>query len=248
MITLLLINGCHGVDASSKSKSFSRLRENMVSTQIEARGIRNPNVLRAMKKVLRHEFVPEEYASQAYEDKPLPIGSKQTISQPYIVALMTESIHPNSSMKVLEIGTGSGYQAAVLAEIVQEVYTIEIVPTLAHRAVNTIFRLGYKNIFLKEGDGYAGWKEKEPFDAVLVTCSPDHVPQPLVDQLKPGGIIIIPVGKLATGQNLILLQKKNGQLIQKKLIPVHFVPMTGKALKVGLAPKQPLFPEEPKGP
>jgi protein-L-isoaspartate(D-aspartate) O-methyltransferase len=187
-------------------------------------------VLAAMSKVPREEFVPADERAAAYTDNPLPIGYDQTISQPYIVAFMTEQLHPKPSDRVLEIGTGSGYQAAILAELVAEVYTIEIAGPLARNAEATLVHLGYKNVRMKVGDGYKGWPENAPFDAITVTCAPDRVPRPLTDQLKEGGRMIIPVGD-RFAQELYLLEKKNGQLKESAVLPVRFVPMTGEALK-----------------
>jgi len=200
----------------------------MVRQQLTAPGrdITNARVLAAMGKVPRHELVPAALQAQAYGDYPLPIGFEQTISQPFIVAFMTEKLEPKTTDKVLEIGTGSGYQAAVLAELVCEVYTIEIVEPLARRAEADLKRLGYTNIFVRAGDGYKGWPEAAPFDAVIVTCAPEHVPQPLVDQLKAGGRMIIPVGP-AGNQELYLLSKKGDKVERRAVLPVRFVPMTG---------------------
>jgi protein-L-isoaspartate(D-aspartate) O-methyltransferase len=198
----------------------------MVEKQIRDRGISDPGTLRAMLKVPRHEFVPDYQQSSAYEDRPLSIGSNQTISQPYIVAYMTEAIDPKKSDKVLEIGTGSGYQGAVLAEIVDQVYTIEIIPDLAARAEKTFEKLGYENIHVRTGDGYAGWPEEAPFDAIIVTAAPEEVPPPLIEQLKEDGSMIIPVGPVHRVQYLKLLIKKNGKLKVKTLLPVRFVPFT----------------------
>lgn len=205
----------------------ARLR--MVETQLEAPGrdIRDQRVLNAMRKVPRHEFVPPPYRSEAYEDHPLPIGHGQTISQPYIVAFMTEKISPQPTDRILEIGTGSGYQAAILAELAAEVYSIEIIEPLANFARNNLLRLGYKNVHLRTGDGYLGWPEAAPFDAIIVTCAPNQIPQPLIDQLRDGGRMIIPVGNQV--QELILLQKHGSVLHQQAVLPVRFVPMTGKA-------------------
>ncbi len=199
----------------------------MVKQQLTApgRGITNARVLAVMEKVPRHEFVPAALRAQAYEDHPLPIGYNQTISQPFIVAFMTERLEPKPTDKVLEIGTGSGYQAAVLAELVREVYTIEVIEPLACRAALDLKRLGYPNVMVRAGDGYKGWPEAAPFDAVIVTCAPDHVPQPLVDQLKEGGRMIIPVGP-AGDQELFLLQKQGASIVQQAVLPVRFVPMT----------------------
>lgn len=205
---------------------YTELRKEMVERQIRDRGISHQGTLRAMMKVPRQEFVPDYQKSNAYEDRPLSIGSNQTISQPYIVAYMTEVIEPKKSDKVLEIGTGSGYQAAVLAEIVDQVYTIEIIPDLAARAEGTFEKLGYKNIHARTGDGYAGWPEEAPFDAIIVTAAPEKVPPPLIDQLKENGRMVIPVGPLHQVQYLQLLTKKNGKLKVKNLLPVRFVPFT----------------------
>lgn len=203
-------------------------REKMVREQIVARGISDELVLKAMLKVERHKFVPEEMKGLAYIDSPLPIGEDQTISQPYIVALMTELLGLKGDEKVLEIGTGSGYQAAILAEIAKEVYTIEIIKSLADSATKRLQELGYKNITVKWGDGYKGWEEHAPFDGIIVTCAPDHIPQPLIDQLKIGGRMVIPVGDWY--QELLLLTKvSESEITRKSIIPVRFVPMTGEA-------------------
>ena len=196
----------------------------MVQQQLKPRGIKDERVLAAMAKVPREEFVSADQRRDAYEDGPLPIGYDQTISQPYIVAFMTEQLRPKATDRVLEIGTGSGYQAAILAELVADVYTIEIVGSLAKTAEATLQRLGYKNVHLKVGDGYQGWPEEAPFDAIIVTCAPDKVPQPLVDQLKDGGRMVIPVGE-RFAQQLYLFEKKNGQLKESATLPVRFVPM-----------------------
>lgn len=205
---------------------YQALRERMVSEQIEARGIKDKRVLEVMRKLERHRFVFPEFQGVAYADSPLPIGEDQTISQPYIVALMTELLELKGDEKVLEIGTGSGYQAAILAELAREVYTIEIVPTLAKKAEALLLELGYKGIHVKAGDGFLGWPEVAPFDAIIVTCAPDEVPQPLVEQLREGGRLVIPVG--AHYQVLKLLTKKQGRIEEKDIIPVIFVPMTRK--------------------
>ena len=209
---------------------FLNKRIEMVEKQIIARGIKNEKVIEAMKKVPRHLFVPDEYRHLSYTDGPLPIGYDQTISQPYIVAYMTEILDLKQHEKVLEIGTGSGYQAAILAEICKEVYTIEIIDDLAKRAKKVLDELGYKNIFIKVGDGYKGWPEKAPFDAIIVTCSPTNIPKPLIDQLSENGRMIIPVGEWYN-QQLILLRKVNGKMIKEKLIPVRFVPMVNERKK-----------------
>lgn len=196
----------------------------MVQQQLVTRGIKDERVLTAMRKVPREEFVPADQRSDAYQDGPLPIGYDQTISQPYIVAFMTEQLRLDPADRILEIGTGSGYQAAILAELVEDVYTIELVEPLAKTAEATLQRLGYKNVHLKVGDGYKGWPEEAPFDAIIVTCAPDKVPQPLVDQLKDTGRMIIPVGE-RFAQQLYVLEKKNGQLKESVTLPVRFVPM-----------------------
>ena len=202
----------------------------MIQQQLMTRGINDNRVLAAMAKVPREEFVPADERAAAYTDHPLPIGYDQTISQPYIVAFMTEQLQPKTNDRVLEIGTGSGYQAAILAGLVAEVYTIEIIEPLAKNAEATLDRLGYKNVHVKVGDGYKGWPEHAPFDAIIVTAAPDHVPQPLVDQLKEGGRMIIPVGQ-RFAQELYLLEKKNARLQQSAVLPVRFVPMAGEAEK-----------------
>jgi len=190
-------------------------------------GIKDERVLKAMAGTLRHEFVPEGERLNAYEDHPLPIGFGQTISQPFIVAFMTEALDLKASDRVLEIGTGSGYQAAVLSQLVSEVYSIEIVKGLAERAAETLKRLGYENVKTKCGDGYQGWPDEAPFDALIVTCAPDKIPQALVDQLKEGARMIIPVGEDGGIQKLYLLEKTGGEVKKKSVMSVRFVPMTG---------------------
>ncbi len=204
-------------------------RERMVRTQIQARRVRDPNVLRAMRIVPRHMFVPPGVRRQAYNDYPLPIGQGQTISQPYIVGFMTEALGLDPNSRVLEIGTGSGYQAAVCAEIAREVYTIEIVPELARRATAVLKELGYSNVFVKAGDGYFGWPEKGPFDAIIGTAAAGRIPGPLLEQLKLGGRMILPVeGRLGL-QYLVLVTKDNqGRISKRNVMPVRFVPMTGR--------------------
>ena len=212
---------------SSEEKYFTNLREKMVKEQIEARGIKDKKVLEAMRKVPRHKFVPEKYRHYAYEDRPLPIGLGQTISQPYIVALMTELLELDENDKVLEVGTGSGYQAAVLAEIVEKVYSVEILEKLGKEAKKRLKNLGYTNVEIKIADGYYGWKENAPYDAIIVTCAAEHVPPPLIKQLKEGGKMCIPVGGIFF-QNLMLIEKKEGKVISKNILPVRFVPMLGE--------------------
>lgn len=216
-----------GCTPASTAADHAAARARMVQQQLEARGIRDPRVLAAMGKVPRHEFVSDWYRSQAYDDHPLPIGEQQTISQPYVVAYMTEQLELTGGEHVLEVGTGSGYQAAVLAEICRDVYTIEIIEPLAARARATLERLGYRTVHVRAGDGYRGWLEAAPFDAIIVTAAPDHVPQPLIDQLKIGGRMIVPVGE--ADQALIRLTKTADGVHEERLLPVRFVPMTGEA-------------------
>ena len=203
---------------------YEKVRQRMVREQIVARGIKDQKVIQAMINVQRHLFVPKNQERMAYEDRPLPIGEGQTISQPYIVALMTETLALDENMTVLEIGTGSGYQAAILSEIVNEVYTIEIIESLGAKAKQLLQSLDYNNIHFKIGDGYKGWSENAPFDAIIVTCAPSNIPRPLEDQLKEGGKMIIPLRGSIT-QELVLLEKKNGKLIRKEVASVRFVPM-----------------------
>jgi protein-L-isoaspartate(D-aspartate) O-methyltransferase len=205
-------------------QDYTKAREAMVKEQIEARGIVDRLTLAAMRKVPRHSFVPADQLSNAYNDGPLPIGFGQTISQPYIVAYMTEIVKPKSNHKVLEIGTGSGYQAAVLAEIVSKVYTVEIVDALGKQATTRLKDLKYKNIEVKIADGYHGWKEHAPFDAIVVTAAAEYIPPPLKEQLKDGGRMIIPVGSPFMTQQLMLIEKKGGTYRTTSMIPVRFVP------------------------
>ena len=207
-------------------KMYEKMRLSMVEDQIKRRDVTDERVLNAMRKVPRHEFVPAHLKKYAYADEPLPIGEDQTISQPYIVAYMTEYLGLEGNDKVLEIGTGSGYQAAVLAEIVDTVYTIEIVDVLAESAEKTLERLGYDNVLVKRGDGYAGWPEHAPFDAIIITAAPTKIPQPLKQQLKVGGFMILPLGDYS--QELVLIEKNQKGFEQKSLLPVRFVPMTGE--------------------
>ncbi|HEY6112432.1 MAG TPA: protein-L-isoaspartate(D-aspartate) O-methyltransferase [Chthoniobacterales bacterium] len=226
---LLTVAACNR-SATPQSSGRATERQRMVQEQLMPRGIHDERVLTAMAKVPREEFVPPDIRAASYTDQPLPIGYGQTISQPFIVAFMTEQLRPSPKQRVLEIGTGSGYQAAILAELVAEVYSIEIVEPLAKTAEANLQRLGYKNVHVKAGDGYKGWPEFAPFDAIIVTCAPDHVPQPLTEQLKEGGRMIIPVGGQGL-QELYLLEKQNGQLRQRSVDTVRFVPMTGEAEK-----------------
>jgi len=208
----------------ASADTFKEKRRQMVEQQIRGRGIADKAVLQSMSKVERHRFVPASQWDSAYNDSPLPIGEGQTISQPFIVAYMTEAAELSASEKVLEIGTGSGYQAAILGEIAREVYTIEIVPPLAERAKATLSQLGYKNVFVKTGNGYLGWPEHAPFDAIVVTAAPDEVPQALVDQLAVNGKMVIPVGTF--NQQMMIITKTSKGVVERKTIPVRFVPFT----------------------
>lgn len=211
----------------AESARYAEERQRMVAEQIAARGVKDMLVLSAMRTVPRHEFVPDELRSAAYRDSPLPIGENQTISQPYIVALMTEALQLEGGEKVLEVGTGSGYQAAVLDEIADTVFSIEIIPSLAVRAESTLTRVGYGDVHVRTGDGYRGWPEMAPFDAVIVTAAPNHVPQPLLEQLAVGGRLVLPVGKRR--QVLQVWTRTATGFETRNLVPVQFVPMTGEA-------------------
>ncbi len=208
---------------------FQKQRLSMVNDQIMERGVKDRSVIEAMTAVPRHKFVSENYLNRAYDDGPLPIGYGQTISQPYIVAYMTEILNLNANSRVLEVGTGSGYQAAVLSPIVKQVYTIEIIPELARSAAVRLKDLGYRNVEVAIGDGYYGWNKYAPFDAIIVTAAAGHIPPPLIEQLKNNGRMVIPVGGSFLVQNLILITKdKDGNVTTRNLIPVRFVPLTGR--------------------
>ncbi len=224
----LLVAACDGAIAQRPhaATDWNAARTTMVDEQIVTRDIKSPRVLDAMRKVPRHEFVPESMRDEAYGDTPLPIGHGQTISQPYIVAYMSEALELESSHRVLEIGTGSGYQAAILGELAKEVFSIEIVVPLASAARQTLARLGYKNVHVRAGNGYLGWPEEAPFDRVMVTAAPDEVPQALIDQLKVGGLMAIPVG--IGVQELRILRRTVTGVETLRTLPVRFVPMTGK--------------------
>ena len=227
-IVVFIMQALGSFPGTQSEPTQSARREEMVKTQIEARGIKDKAVLSAMRKVPRHRFVPTLWQGRAYSDSPLPIGKAQTISQPYIVAWMTELIEPKKGMRVLEIGTGSGYQAAVLAECVAKVDTIEVIPELGRKAEALLRELGYRNIRTRIGDGYGGWPDRAPYDAILLTAAPPvDVPKPLLDQLKVGGRLVAPVGR--DDQDLVRITRTETGLKREVLAPVRFVPMTGKA-------------------
>jgi len=226
VIPAFLLNGIP--EASAK---YEQARKSMVSEQIRSRGLSDPKVLDAMGKVPRHLFVPDILRSQAYTDHPLPINEGQTISQPYIVALMTESLGITKDMKVLEIGTGSGYQAAVLAKIAKDVYTIEIKEKLYASATKRLQSLGFKNVYTRHADGYFGWQEAAPFDCIMITAAVDHIPHPLLEQLKDKGRLILPLGNPFSYQNLVLITKQEADYTVKQITGVLFVPMSGRALE-----------------
>lgn len=226
--TLLLL--CSHYAGGAAPPDYDRLRARMVAAQLVERGIRDERVLDAMRKVPRHEFVPYAQRAHAYRDTPLPIGAGQTISQPYVVALMTQLLRVDDTARVLEVGTGSGYQAAILGELAGAVFTIELERELAQQARSVLQQLGYTNVHTRIGDGYLGWEEHAPFDAIMVTAAPDHVPQPLIDQLRPGGVMVIPVGPVHSTQQLRVLQKDaSGRLTTQEVIPVRFVPLRRSA-------------------
>lgn len=227
LISLVVLEGYGSIATGSEAMSenrYARQREQMVERQLAARGISDPRVLEAFREVRRHRFVPSHYREFSYTDQPLSIGYNQTISQPYIVAFMTEALQPEKDEKVLEVGTGSGYQAAILAELCGSVYSIEIIEELGESARQLLRELGYDNVHVKVGDGYQGWPEHAPFDAIIVTCSPVEVPRPLKEQLAEGGRMIIPIGKKFS-QELVLLRKTGGELHEESVLPVRFVPM-----------------------
>jgi len=213
-------------------EEFAQQREEMVETQLKNRDIANELVLEAMRKVPRHLFMPASVRQYAYIDSPVPIGEGQTISQPYIVGLMTQTVDPRPGDRALEVGTGSGYQAAVLGELVQEVYTIEIVPVLAERAGKVLSESGSDNVEVRQGDGYQGWPEKAPFDIILITAAPEEIPKPLIDQLAEGGRLVVPVGPQGEIQTLTLVTKEKGEVKRAYITDVRFVPMTGEVQQV----------------
>jgi protein-L-isoaspartate(D-aspartate) O-methyltransferase len=218
--------GCATAGEAQRDANRQSERRRMIDAQIRARGVDDPRVLAAIERVPRHLFVPEEYRPRAYDDTPLPIGFDQTISQPYIVAYMSDVLELTADHKVLEIGTGSGYQAAVLAELAREVYTIEIVEPLATRARETLASLGYRNVHVRFGNGFLGWPDQAPFDRIIVTAAPEEVPQALIDQLAMGGLLVVPVGRI--DQMMTLLRKTPAGIQRTQTLPVRFVPMVGK--------------------
>lgn len=228
-LAVALIAAAPDVGQQDRAPHDAALRERMVATQIAARGVSDPRVLQALRSVERHRFVPETLRDAAYGDHPLPIGHGQTISQPYVVALMTELARVRPGARVLEVGTGSGYQAAILSLLAKEVYTIEIVEPLAREAAARLRALGYANVEVRAGDGYRGWPERAPFDAILVTAAPREIPQPLVEQLAPGGRLVAPVGEEGGTQELVALERTSTGLRRWSVAPVRFVPMTGEA-------------------
>jgi protein-L-isoaspartate(D-aspartate) O-methyltransferase len=220
---------CASTPHPADEAALAAARERMVREQIESRSVRDRHTLAALRKVPRHLFVPAEVVAQAYEDYPLPIGHGQTISQPYIVAFMTEALGLDGGETVLEIGTGSGYQAAVLSEIAKQVYTIEIVAPLADEAAARLARLGYRNVSVRAGDGFRGWPEAAPFDAIIVTAAAPRIPEPLKEQLKEGGRIVLPVGD--EYQELVVVTRRGSRFDERRVLPVRFVPMTGEIRK-----------------
>ena len=226
LLTLFFATHCWAFQSAERKWEIAR--HQMVELAVIKAGVKDPRVIESMKATRRHEFVPKNMRVRSYLDAGVPIGHKQTISSPFIVAYMTETLDPLPTDKVLEIGTGSGYQAAILSPLVKEVYSIEIVEPLGVRAAKVLKKLKYKNVFTKIGDGYLGWEEHAPFDKIVVTCSPENIPQPLVDQLKEGGMIVVPIGERHQ-QTLYQLVKKDGEMVQQALRPTLFVPMTGEA-------------------
>jgi protein-L-isoaspartate(D-aspartate) O-methyltransferase len=245
LIPFLLV-GANGRSFAQTREDYDKARQQMVSQYIQKEGVKNPRVLEAMRTVPRHEFMPLMLRPKAYVDAAWSIGYKQTISPPFVVAYMTEALDPQPTDRVLEIGTGSGYQAAVLSHLVKDVYTIEIVEPLGRMAARRLKNMGYTNVTTKVGDGYLGWPEHAPFDKIIVTCSPENVPKPLVDQLREGGRMIIPLGE-RFHQDIYLLEKKQGKLVRKHLIPTLFVPMTGRSENERAVKPDPLNPKIQNG-
>ena len=241
-LALTFLGGSFSSPATAQTRTqFEQARKRMVEEVVIGSGVKDERVIKAMLATPRHEFVEIKYRREAYFDKAIPIGDKQTISSPFIVAYMTQSLDPKPTDKVLEIGTGSGYQAAVLSPLVKHVYSIEIVESLGKNAAKVLRRLGYDNVTTKVGDGYLGWEEHAPFDKIIVTCSPEKAPQPLIDQLKEGGLMVVPVGQRYE-QTLYLFRKKDGKLESEALLPTLFVPMTGKAEEARKVKPDPLHP------
>jgi len=230
-VLIMLFTSAGYADVVSDSTELKKARDHMVRTTIKNRGISDPDVLAAMRAVPRHRFVPKNLLPVAYADRPLPIGEGQTISQPYVVALMTEILQPAKDHRILEIGTGSGYQAAVLAQVAKQVYTVEVKEKLYHKAKKTLKSLGYNTIKTQHSDGYFGWPEQAPFDAIMITAAVDHIPPPLLKQLKDGGRLALPLGNPFSYQNLVMVTKQGEDLSVKQITGVLFVPMTGYALK-----------------
>jgi protein-L-isoaspartate(D-aspartate) O-methyltransferase len=226
LLLLAVTTAAVPLPAQSTDSQLAARRRQMVDEQIASRGVRDARVLEAMRTVRRERFVPAELAARAYEDRPLPIGYGQTISQPFIVAHMTEALDVKPHHKVLEVGSGSGYQAAILGELSRSVYTIEIVPELARRAAATLTSLGYRHVQVREGDGYAGWPQHAPFDRIMVTAAPAEIPKPLLDQLAPGGRLVIPVGEQGSAQWLTVVDRTAKGITERRTIPVQFVPFT----------------------
>ena len=241
-LALLLMAAASCAQDKQDKPDLARLRKRMVAEQIVARDIRDARVIEAMRKVPRHLFVPARLRDAAYEDGPLPIGEGQTISQPFIVAFMTQALDLKPTDRVLEIGTGSGYQAAILAEIAKEVCTIELLAPLGERARQTLAGMGYTNVTVRIGDGYQGWPEKAPFDAIIVTCAPDEMPQALVEQLKDGGRMILPLGSPDTVQQLVRVTKQEGRIKTQEVMDVRFVPMVKPASPAPVLPHPGLTP------
>ena len=238
LLCLLLVSPppagpAHSFAAQISEADFARSRDEMIERDLRSRGIKSARVLEAMRLVPRHRFVPEEQRGAAYQDRPLPIGDGQTISQPYVVALMSELLDLKGGEKVLEIGAGSGYQAAVLSRLAEEIYTIEIIPSLAVRAQETLTRLGYGNISVKTGDGFFGWEEKSPFDAILITAAAEKIPEPLWRQLREGGRLVMPLGEPRGNQQLVRVRKVGGRQQIENVTAVVFVPMTGAVERQG---------------
>ena len=225
-LQILVVGLACCVGSTAVADALKEARMQLVDETIAARGVEDENVLDAMRRVERHLFIPDDQVQHAYEDRPVPIGHGQTISQPYIVALMTEIVKPQSDFRVLEIGAGSGYQAAVLAELVDHVYTVEIVPPLAEWAKERLDLAGYTNVTVRHADGFYGWEEHAPFDAIVVTAAAPHIPPPLLEQLREGGRMIIPVGSRFRTQQLVLVEKEDGAFSTRNILPVRFVPFT----------------------